>query len=782
MKMKTLKSNRGSTLFVVLFFMVMLSVFAGAAFNYSSGTAILGDRSTIMTQGYGIADGAMELIYARWRQILRATDQNVGALALVTPTQNSLGIDITAVSLTDLNVPAGYLNLPTAWAPTVSITVLDVYGVPYPSNLVVDTAATGYTFKTRLQAANNFIATTLNYEVVVSFGVQSRSGMVPIRLTRHFQRAVAPALQAAIFFENRLELFPGSNMSINGAVHTNGSLYQGTLNSTTNLEFLQQVTRVGEYNQNASATADVVQAGYGFTDSSLYNGYDHNLRFAGNAPVGSDPSQTTAMMIGGIDRQYLQAYDSTNNPNYNNNSLREIIEKPVRRTGLGSTDPSTMLFNDYWDVPTTGDAATNQATIENSRVYNQASIKISLVYNTATGLLDLTNTEIRAATPPNMADGPLLSSVNAPLNTAILNALNIETGTTVANRTRLGVQDARENSGNSSLPDIKATTLDVGALRSAIISSGYNFNGILYIADVTGQDSDTHSYNNYPTASTPDVETSASYRVKHAIMLTNGADLPGSQISVLTDPNRAFTLATENAVYLKGDYNTGGTGAAVPSNSGAVGNPTVVSGYTSVVSAIMADAVSAMSSRFDPTHGYDDFFVQAPSTLAPGYSMAIDNTTGLEVNPSATGFDPSTATDRFTRQAVSTTVNTAVVSGIFQNTDTSVGGGASNLVRFMENWGQLPAPGTYTNGGSITSVATSTRFTYNGSLMQSFFSKEFTSSWDFPSVYKAYNAPKRVVSFDPAFLDRTPPGSPDTKTYTKGAWQRSDAAWEREML
>ncbi len=118
------------------------------------------------------------------------------------------------------------------------------------------------------------------------------------------------------------------------------------------------------------------------------------------------------MTIGGIDRDYyLKPYDITNNHSYNKNSNREIIEQPVRRTGMTRRRPfsTVQLFNnDYWNVPTTGDAATNQATVETSRVYNQASIKINLVYNAA-GVLDLSAgaTEIRATTPTNMADGPL---------------------------------------------------------------------------------------------------------------------------------------------------------------------------------------------------------------------------------------------------------------------------------------------------------------------------------------------------------------------------------------
>ena len=62
-----IRRDRGNTLFVVLFFIVVLSSFAGAAFNYTSGTAAVGQRSTQMTLGYGVADAAMEFTAAESR-------------------------------------------------------------------------------------------------------------------------------------------------------------------------------------------------------------------------------------------------------------------------------------------------------------------------------------------------------------------------------------------------------------------------------------------------------------------------------------------------------------------------------------------------------------------------------------------------------------------------------------------------------------------------------------------------------------------------------------------
>ncbi len=818
------RRNRGNTLFVVLFFIVVLSAFAGAAFNFTSGTASAGLRSTQMTLGYGVADAAMETVYSRWRAIVQAhTTKNLNARVFTDPssvynrTVFPSGKDITVVTLTDLGLPSGYLGLPGTIADpdatsanragTISIRTVDVYGRPYgdwsnygtnPVAACMDPATklieatnrnnynistndyyptpgtpNDFTFLTAIGSANGFNAVNIIYEVQVQLNVPTRNGTITVNVKRHFTRSLANAAQAAIFFENRLELFPGSNMNVSGRVHTNDNLYQGTRRvAGTTLDFLKRVTYAGsEYNTLASGSAvadhNIVQVGYGtLTDSSLDPAPVN--RFQANAS--GAPDQVAPMLVGGIDRGYLQPYDSVQNPTYNNNSLREIIERPVRKASQASTDPSTVDYNTYWDVGTsTTDAAAAQAAIESARLYNQASIKVSLVYNSTTGLLDEANTVIRGPTATGMADGRQIKDYDPALYTAILNALNVpaDGSGTYATRPRINVADARET-GRDTTVFIATTTIDVARLKTAIEASTLTrFNGILYVADVTGGlNSTTLSYNN----GTTDYETKAGVRLKHAIMLANGARLPGADNPDLSDPARSFTVASENAVYIKGDYNTGGIGSTVPSNVSRTsdGTDTFVPGYNPVTAAVMGDAISVVSRNFDPARTYDDGFVPRISIFNPLLAAAIMPATGVEVAPGTAG-----SVTALTRQAVSTTVNSAVVSGIFQNNATEAGGGASNLLRFMENWGQVPTgysanPTFYNPGFGITT----TKFTYKGSMMQSFYSKEFTSPWSPPGLRQAYNAPVRDVQFDETYITKPPEGFPKTITYVKGAWER----------
>lgn len=815
-----LNRERGSTLFVVLFFIVLLSAFAGAAFNYTSGTAAAGQRSTQMTLGYAVADGAMETVYSRWRAIMQAhTTKNLNARVFITPTSiyNNLNRDITVVTLLDLGLPAGYLGLPASIADpaaatsdragTISIRTVDVFGRPYgtwgvyganpvagctdPDTTLIEAVTRpvvgvyyppyvtpDYTFKTAIASANGFEAVNLVYEVNVQISIPSRGGPVPVSVRRRFTRSIANAAQAAIFFENRLEVFPGSNMNVAGRVHTNDSLYEGTKIAAIDLEFVQRVTYVEQHNTGASATAAIVQTGYGFTDTQINDHVvDPTLRFQGNG-TSYAPDKVDPMLVGGIDRDFLKAYDLTNNPNYNNNSLREIIERPVKKS-TATGDPSGQSYNSYWDVTTTGAAGVAQTAIEGARLYNQASIKVNIMYDAA-GHLDLTpgKTEIRARTADGMADGELMSTANPALNTAILNALNVDTGAGVGDRIRTTIKDTRETNRNTVGNPIAATTLDVGALRTAIIASGYDFNGVLYIADVTGQNLGTVSYNNSAT----DYEIFAGNRLKHAIMLTNAADLPGSQYADLTEPKRAFSVATENGVYVKGDFNTFATGSSVPTNVGGADTfQARYAGDAPVTAAIMADAVTVVSRNFDPVRGYDSLYDPKVSTIDPTKLKAINPVTGAEIDPNnIAALIAGNAVNELTRQAVSTTINAGVVSGIFGNTLTEVGGGATNLIRFLENWGQAPQASTtagvynYVSGltASVPALQQSSTFTYKGSMMQSFYSRELTSHWSKPALYQAYSAPFRNVRFDESFITKPPAGFPGTIAYTKGAWQR----------
>jgi len=103
------------------------------------------------------------------------------------------------------------------------------------------------------------------------------------------------------------------------------------------------------------------------------------------------------------------------------------------------------------------------------------------------------------------------------------------------------------------------------------------------------------------------------------------------------------------------------------------------------------------------------------------------------------------------RVASNTTVNAAFLTG---NTETTLGhynGGLENLPRFLEKW-------------------SGKTFTYEGSMVDLWFSEQATGAWKYGSPQ--YTAPNRDWAFDLAFLDpnNLPPGVPQINTVLKVSW------------
>ena len=230
------------------------------------------------------------------------------------------------------------------------------------------------------------------------------------------------------------------------------------------------------------------------------------------------------------------------------------------------------------------------------------------------------------------------------------------------------------------------------SLVTAAINKVKDFNGVLYIHDIT------------PGVLDPNVKT---------VRLQNGGTLPDA----------GLTVASQNPVYIQGDYNTGTTTDpnVVPAN--ASGNPTntdsaVAPGYTEKPSAVIADAVMLLSNSWNDSN----------SSLALG-----------------------------SRIASNTTYNTAIMSGFMPSgfkpasgAQYGYSGGAINFPRFLEKW----------TGKSMT---------YYGSMVELFQSKIFTGEWDTGNIY---NPPNRRWNYDTLFSTTPPPGAVDAVVIARGSWAK----------
>jgi hypothetical protein len=287
--------------------------------------------------------------------------------------------------------------------------------------------------------------------------------------------------------------------------------------------------------------------------------------------------------------------------------------------------------------------------IANSRYYNQAGIKVLI-----------------AADGSRTVKGADDNPANATLFSTIDNAITIQT-----------IQDNREGG------TVRLATLDVSAIYNGGSYATDNskglkgFNGIIYIVD-----------------------TSASSTVRRGIRLKNGALVA----------NGGLTVASENPIYIQGNYNTGS--GTPPSNASPV-DPTkpTVSGYNRQSSAVIGDAVYILSNAWNDSN--------ASSNLSA-------------------------------RVASNTTVNAAILAGIVPTgtVGSNYSGGVENFPRFLEDW-------------------TGKDFTYYGSMVELYPSAQATGIWGKANVYVP---PNRHWYFDPNFQVTPPPGSLMITNYIKGRW------------
>lgn len=243
---------------------------------------------------------------------------------------------------------------------------------------------------------------------------------------------------------------------------------------------------------------------------------------------------------------------------------------------------------------------------------------------------------------------------------------------------------------------IDVASFDVSKL-TPVLNNVSNFNGVLYVYDDTAQ-----------TTSDPE---------KKALRLTNGGVLP----------DNGLTIASQNPLYVQGDYNTGTTTnpTAVPANN--TGNPNntdspVVPGYERKPAAVIADAVMLLSNSWSDSKAGSDVGQRVASNTT--YNMAIM----AGFMPS--GWDPDGANNGQAPYGYS--------------------GGANNFPRFLETW----------TGKSCT---------YFGSMVELFESKTFTGDWDTGVIYRP---PNRRWNFDPNFANNPPPGSVDAVVMSRGNWAR----------
>ncbi len=576
--------QRGTTMIATAAFVAVLSSAVGVAFLATTNIGRNTTRTKSLQSAIAVGDAYLETAFAQWRDTcrrFRSQALRADAFTLTPP----------AAAL--LPQPAGYVIT------GFSIDSTDVEGAILAKALPPP-AAQGQDPGTK----------SFFYKVSVNVRVPALSGKpVDAKVRRIFEKRQESPWRYAIFYNEMLEIHPSPNFTVNGWVHTNGSLFAAPDGGKA-LNFGDRVTYSDAYIQGYAAgnwawRTDPL-TGLKRTESPTHPGLSD-----GAAPAyaaGLPPTNEGRKDPFGMTPTQFDPSDASQD----NDGYRELIERPVN----SATDPLT------------------DDAMSNPRFYNNAGVKI---------LVDATNT-----VTVMKANGAVVSATSAlAADRAFYNAV------APAITTNQNIQDFREASS------VRLVSFDVSKLTPAALADMPGWNGVVYISDTSAG-------------------TAPAAGPKRGVRLNNGATLPDG----------GLTVASDNPVYIQGDYNTLGTRQS---------------------SAVIGDAVMFLSNNWN------------------------------DANSSADIGSPL-------RKATTTTINTAILAGNVP-TDPSYtdnraySGGVENFPRFMENWGGV----TINYNGSMVQLFKSQQAVGRwGSSGQSYSAP--IRNWAFDPLFRTNPPPGTLVT------------------------------------
>lgn len=205
---------------------------------------------------------------------------------------------------------------------------------------------------------------------------------------------------------------------------------------------------------------------------------------------------------------------------------------------------------------------------------------------------------------------------------------------------------------------------------------------------------------------------------RRGIRLINGTTIPGIYDPVTASNTKGFTIASENGVYVQGNYNATGV-TAPPANGNTPFNQYFPNNTpVHVPASIVADSVTILSNAWNDARSF-----------ASPYNQANRNAATTQMRFAMIAGDTIATRDGVPNQGgISPRLN----------------GGVHNFKRFLERWD---------SGAGV-------RLDYAGSLINLFNSRNNNGA--FKCCNTVYNPPIRNWVFDSTFLDpgRIPPGTP----------------------
>lgn len=219
---------------------------------------------------------------------------------------------------------------------------------------------------------------------------------------------------------------------------------------------------------------------------------------------------------------------------------------------------------------------------------------------------------------------------------------------------------------------------------------------------------------------------------RRAIRLSNGADLrsDGSNSVPLTkglNLNRGITIATENPVYVFGNYNT----TNVKNTTGTTANTAADYLGNEVPAAIISDSITLLSKDWRDSNSFTSPYAQG-GRVAVSTQYRFAAFTGRVRDGLFVG---ATDTVKWGVKGTSGSIGT-------EPDDVRLYGGVHNFLRYLEDWGN-------------------DKLSYCGSIIDGWDS--FQANGNFKCCTTVYSPPTRDYTFNTAFtsVDRLPPGTPN---------------------
>jgi hypothetical protein len=532
--------QRASTLVVTISVVATILILLGSAVAYTQSVSRMASRSRKTATAMEIADGHLEHLFTRWRnvsriQVMVAIKKKISVSAFALPTQyfftdsyNPGPAPNPDPVTTGMTAAPPIIPLPsTTLFPNNAYTVSQfrIQAVNPMIDLQQDrpdlfpgsTDPEGSTLSVSTQAEAAFGPNTSTtngqysyyYLAAVDVTVPALTGSVTAKVRRVFEKKYDQPFTFAMFYVDDLELHPSKDMNISGPIHTNGNLYIGT----------------NKFTMEAPSTASPTSGRVEYSSSYV------------NGPSPKDPTHTAA---------------SATKPNFAQD-IPPSMQAPYLPFGWNlNLDAATSNNENYHELIERPDPAASSDPIGSIRFHNQADFRV------------LINSAVAAPDNIKIYDNTGAIANGSDANT-IKDALTASGAIDQAI-----IQDVREGG------PILVTTINIGD-----VSKNSNLK-MLYISDISAGTSITKNFNG------TDYTTS-----KRGIRLKNGHKI---------EPAAGLTFVSENPVYIQGDYNTGdsppsnsGTYTS-PTGSGYTRKPcAIVADAINVLSNAWSDTTSTES-------------------------------------------------------------------------------------------------------------------------------------------------------------------------------------------